>query len=206
MIVPSVREVAWVKKIYRGLQKAADKFDVAIVGGETSSTFGPAVISVSVTGFVEKKRWVLRAGGKSGDELFVTGCLGGSRRGRHLQFVPRIEEARWLTRHFPVHAMIDLSDGLGVDLPRLARASRMGFEVDENALPRMRGCTIEQAINDGEDYELLFAISSARSVTLQRKWRERFPRLPLTRIGRLHPKFKIQNSKWSGYVHFTERH
>ena len=206
MIVPSIREVAWVKKIYRGLQKAADKFDVAIVGGETSSTFGPAVISVSVTGFVEKKRWVLRAGGKSGDELFVTGCLGGSRRGRHLRFVPRIEEARWLTRHFPVHAMIDLSDGLGVDLPRLARASKLGFEVDEDALPRARGCTIEQAINDGEDYELLFAISSARSATLQRKWRERFPRLPLTRIGRLHPKFKIQNSKWSGYVHFTERH
>ena len=206
MIVPSVREVAWVKKIYRGLQKAADKFDVAIVGGETSSTFGPAVISVSVTGFVEKKRWVLRAGGKSDDELFVTGCLGGSRRGRHLQFVPRIEEARWLTRHFPVHAMIDLSDGLGVDLPRLAHASKLGFEVDEDALPRTRGCTIEQAINDGEDYELLFAISSARSATLQRKWCERFPRLPLTRIGRLHPKFKIQNSKWSGYVHFTERH
>jgi thiamine-monophosphate kinase len=142
MIVPSVREVAWVKKIYRGLQKAADKFGVAIVGGETSSTSGPAVISVSVTGFLEKKRWVSRAGGKSGDELFVTGCLGGSRSGRHLQFVPRIEEARWLTRHFPIHAMIDLSDGLGVDLPRLARASKLGFEVDEDALPRKRGCTI----------------------------------------------------------------
>ena len=205
MIVPSVREVAWVKKIYRGLQKAADKFGVAIVGGETSSTSGPAVISVSVTGFVEKKRWVSRAGGKSGDELFVTGCLGGSRSGRHLQFVPRIEEARWLSRHFPIHAMIDLSDGLGVDLSRLARASKLGFEVDENVLPRTRGCTIEQAINDGEDYELLFALSSARSATLQRKWRKRFPRLPLTRIGRLNPKSKIRNPKWSGYVHFTER-
>ena len=209
MIVPSVREVAWVKKIYRGLQKAADKFEVAIVGGETSSTSGPAVISVSVTGFVEKKRWVSRAGGKSGDELFVTGCLGGSRSGRHLQFVPRIEEARWLSRHFPIHAMIDLSDGLGVDLPRLARASKLGFEVDEDALPRTRGCTIEQAINDGEDYELLFALSSARSATLQRKWRKRFPRLPLTRIGCLNSKFNPpqadQNPKWSGYVHFTER-
>jgi thiamine-monophosphate kinase len=205
IIVPSVREVAWVKKIYGGLQKAADKFEVAIVGGETSSTSGPAVISVSVTGFVEKKRWVSRAGGKSGDELFVTGCLGGSRRGRHLQFVPRIEEARWLTRHFPIHAMIDLSDGLGVDLPRLARASKLGFEVDENALPRTRGRTIEQAIGDGEDYELLFAISSARSATLQRAWRKQFPRLPLTRIGYLNSKFKVQNPKWSGYVHFAER-
>jgi thiamine-monophosphate kinase len=205
MIVPSAREVAWVKKIYGGLQKAADKFGVAIVGGETSSTSGPAVISVSVTGFVEKKRWVSRAGGKSGDELFVTGCLGGSRSGRHLQFVPRIEEARWLSRHLPIHAMIDLSDGLGIDLPRLARASKLGFEVDEDALPRTRGCTIEQAIGDGEDYELLFAISSARSATLQRAWCKQFPRLLLTRIGYLNSKFKIQNPKWSGYVHFTER-
>ena len=209
MIVPSVREVAWVKKIYRGLQKAADKFNVAIVGGETSSTFGPAVISVSVTGFVEKKRWVSRAGGKSGDELFVTGCLGGSRSGRHLQFVPRIEEARWLTRHFPIRAMIDLSDGLGVDLPRLARASKLGFDADEDALPRTRGCTIEQANNDGEDYELLFAISRDRSTALQRAWRKQFPRLMLTRIGRLNPKSNPpqadQNPKWSGYVHFTER-
>jgi thiamine-monophosphate kinase len=209
MIVPSVREVAWLKKIYRGLQKAADKFGVAIVGGETSGTSGLAVISVSVTGFVEKKRCVSRAGGKSGDELFVTGCLGGSRSGRHLQFVPRIEEARWLSRHFPIHAMIDLSDGLGVDLPRLARASKLRFEVDEDALPRTRGCTIEQAINDGEDYELLFALSSARSATLQSKWRKRFPRLPLTRIGCLNSKFNPpqadQNPKWSGYVHFTER-
>jgi thiamine-monophosphate kinase len=205
MIVPRVREVVWVKKIYRGLQKAADKFEVAIVGGETSSTSGPAVISVSVTGFVEKKRWVSRAGGKSGDELFVTGCLGGSLSGHHLQFVPRIEEARWLTRHFPIHAMIDLSDGLGIDLPRLARASKLGFEVDEDALPRTRGCTIEQAINDGEDYELLFAISPDRSATLQRTWRKQFPRLILTRIGCLNSKFKIQNPKWSGYVHFKER-
>ena len=206
MIVPSVREAAWVKKIYRGLQKAADKFGVAIVGGETSSTSGPAVISVGVSGFVEKKHWVSRAGGKSGDELFVTGCLGGSRSGRHLQFVPRIEEARWLSRHFPIHAMIDLSDGLGVDLPRLARASKLGFDADEDALPRTRGCTIEQAINDGEDYELLFAISPDCSATLQRTWRKQFPRLMLTRIGRLNPKSKIRNPKWSGYVHFTERH
>jgi thiamine-monophosphate kinase len=101
--------------------------------------------------------------------------------------------------------MIDLSDGLGVDLPRLARASRLGFEVDEDALPRTRGCTIEQAINDGEDYELLFAISPDRSATLQRTWRKQFPRLILTRIGCLNSKFKIQNPKWSGYVHFKER-
>ena len=100
LIVPAERALDWTKKIYRGLEKAARAFGVAIVGGETSNIKGPAVISVSLTGFVEKDRWVGRGGGKAGDELFVTGRLGGSLRGRHLKFTPRIEEARWLTKHF----------------------------------------------------------------------------------------------------------
>jgi thiamine-monophosphate kinase len=206
MIVPADRTVAWIRKIYRGLEKAARAFNVAIVGGETSSIKGPAVISVSVTGFVEKGRWVGRGGGKAGDELFVTGRLGGSLRGRHLKFTPRIEESRWLTKNFRIHAMMDLSDGLGADLPRLARASGVGFEVDETALPLNRGCTTEQAVSDGEDYELLFAISPKDSRSLPARWRKIFPHLPLTRIGRLNPKSKIQNPKWPpGYVHFKQR-
>jgi len=206
MIVPAERSLDWIRKIYRGLEKAARAFDVAIVGGETSSIKGPAVISVSVTGIVEKGRWVGRNGGKAGDELFVTGHLGGSLRGRHLKFTPRIEESRWLTKNFRIHAMMDLSDGLGADLPRLARASGVGFEVDEAALPLNRGCTAKQAISDGEDYELLFAISPKDSRSLLARWRKRFPNLPLTRIGRLNPKSKIQNSKWlRGYVHFKQR-
>ncbi|HXM32164.1 MAG TPA: thiamine-phosphate kinase [Chthoniobacterales bacterium] len=206
MIVPAERTVNWIRKIYRGLEKAARTFDVAIVGGETSSIKGPAVISVSVTGFVEKGRWVGRGGGKANDELFVTGRLGGSLRGHHLKFTPRIEESRWLTKNFRIHAMMDLSDGLGADLPRLARASGAGFEVNEMALPLNRGCTAEQAISDGEDYELLFAISPKDSRSLPTRWRKRFPNVPLTRIGRLNPKSKIQNPKWSpGYVHFQQR-
>jgi len=203
MIVPPERTLAWVKKIYRGLEKAARAFGVAIVGGETSSIKGPAVISVSLAGFVEKDRWVGRGGGKAKDELFVTGRLGGSLRGRHTQFVPRINEARWLTRNFPIHAMMDLSDGLGADLPRLARASGVGFEVDENAIPRHRGCSVTQAISDGEDYELLFAISPKHSASLKKRWRRKFPKLPLTRIGRLTSSLVIRHSKLPpGYVHF----
>lgn len=203
LIVPAKRTVDWTKKMYRGLEKAARAFQVAIVGGETSSSSGPAVISVSVTGFVEKHRWVGRAGGKAGDELVVTGRLGGSLRGKHLKFTPRIEEARWLTKNFPIHAMMDLSDGLGADLPRLARASGVGFEVDENAIPRQRGCSISQAISDGEDYELLFAISPHDSARLQRRWHKKFPKLPLTRIGGLNSSLVIGHSKLPpGYVHF----
>lgn len=203
LIVPAERTLAWTKKIYRGLENAARAFGVAIVGGETSDIKGPAVISVSVSGFVEKDRWVGRSGGKANDELFVTGRLGGSLRGRHLRFAPRIEEARWLTRNFPIHAMMDLSDGLGADLPRLARASGVGFEVDENAIPRQRGCSVTQAISDGEDYELLFANSPEHSASLKKRWRRKFPKLPLTRIGRLSSSLVIGHSKLPpGYVHF----
>jgi thiamine-monophosphate kinase len=203
LIVPSDRKVAWVKRLYRGIDKAAHAFEVAVVGGETSNIKGPAAISVSVTGFVEKNRWVSRAGGKPGDELYVTGRLGGSLRGHHLKFVPRLAESRWLTKNFQVHAMMDLSDGLGADLPRLARASKVGFEIDREALPRNPSCTVAQAISDGEDYELLFAISPQDSRSLPSRWSRKFPNLPLTRIGRLNRKSKFENRNFpSGYLHF----
>jgi thiamine-monophosphate kinase len=206
LIVPSKTTLAWVKKMYRGIEKVARTFDLAVVGGETSDISGPAVISVSLAGFVEKGRWVSRAGGKPNDDLFVTGRLGGSLRGRHLKFVPRIVESRWLTENFSIHAMMDLSDGLGADLPRLARASHVGFEVDEAALPLNPACTTKQAISDGEDYELLFAISPKDSRSLLTRWRKQFPNLPLTRIGRLNRKSKVENRKFAhGYVHFKKR-
>ena len=204
LISPPDREARWTKQIYRGLQRAADRFEVTIVGGETSGTDGPAVISVSAIGWVEEDRWVSRRGGKAGDALFVSGRLGGSIRKKHLHFIPRIEEARWLTANFPIHAMMDLSDGLGVDLPRLATASGVGFEIDEELLPRTRGCTIQQAISDGEDYELLLAISPNDADSLSRKWNRKFPRLPLTRIGRLHQPSTINHQPLPhGFVHFT---
>jgi thiamine-monophosphate kinase len=202
LVVPSTKKVSWTTSLYRGLHRGANEFDVSIIGGETSATRGPTMICVSLAGVVEKNRWVARSGGQAGDELFVTGRLGGSARGRHLRFRPRIEESRWLTEHFRIHSMMDLSDGLGADLPRLARASNVSFEIEESAVPRNRGCTIQQAINDGEDYELLFSISPERSKALTNKWRKKFPKLFLTRIGRFSPKSEIRNQTWKGYVHF----
>ncbi|PYM00551.1 MAG: thiamine-monophosphate kinase [Verrucomicrobia bacterium] len=197
---------SWVGELYRGLNRAAARFDVAIVGGETSETAGPTVIVVSVAGFVERHRCLLRSNGKSNDDLFVTGELGGSIRGRHLRFVARIDEARWLTANFKVHAMMDLSDGLGTDLPRLARASKLGFTIDQDALPISRGCTVQQAISDGEDYELLFAISPRDRTRLEKFWRKKFPKLPLTRIGKLNRQSAISDQHLPcGYVHFSQR-
>ena len=203
LIVPATRTTSWVKKLYRGLRRAASRFDVSIVGGETSASRGPTVISVSVTGFVEKDRWPSRSGGKKGDDLFVTGRLGGSLREKHLRFMPRINESRWLTRNFRVHAMMDLSDGLGADLPRLAKASKLGFKIDKEKLPLAPGAKIDNAISDGEDYELLFAISPRERERLQKRWRKKFPKLPLTRIGSFTQLSTLNYQPLRrGYIHF----
>jgi thiamine-monophosphate kinase len=178
-------EMQWLRGLYAGLRRAARRFGVSIVGGETSRSPGPAFISVAITGEVERARCVTRAGGKPGDLLYVTGRLGGSLAGKHLDFIPRVREARWLVERFRIHAMMDLSDGLAADLPRLARASRCGFEIHEECIPRHRACTVAQALGDGEDFELLLAISPRDTSRLDAAWRKAFPRLPLTRIGAL---------------------
>jgi thiamine-monophosphate kinase len=124
---------------------------------------------------------------------------------RHLQFIPRIAESRWLTKNFSIHAMMDLSDGLGTDLPRLAEASKVGFQIDIENLPLSRGAKVNDAISEGEDYELLFAIPSRQSQRLQREWRRKFPKPQLTRIGCLVPQSAIRNPQLKGgYVHFQQ--
>jgi thiamine-monophosphate kinase len=203
LIAPEQTKIEWVKDLYRGLRRAAKRFKVSIVGGEMSSTPGPVAISVSVIGFVERDRRVSRRGGKIDDDLFVTGRLGGAVKQKHLQFIPRIVESRWLTKNFSIHAMMDLSDGLGADLPRLARASRVGFAIEMEKLPLTRGAKIDDAISEGEDYELLFAISRRERARLEREWRKKFPKLRLTRIGFL-SRLSTADSQLlpSGYVHF----
>jgi len=187
--------------VYAGLGKCAAKYGIAIVGGETARSPGPMFISVMLSGDVERRRCVFRSGGRAGDRLFVTGRLGGSQAGRHLIFEPRVEEARWLARHFPLKAMMDLSDGLGADLPRLARASGCGFRLEETALPLNAGCTTAQALSDGEDYELLFALPPREAARLQIRWPRKFPKLPLTEIGELTAAPAAK--KTHGYDHFA---
>jgi thiamine-monophosphate kinase len=205
LVVSKKTEVTWVKELYRGLRRAAKRFEVSIVGGETSSTPGPIAISTTAVGFVERGRAVSRRGGKTGDDLFVTGRLGGALTQKHLRFIPRIVESRWLTQNFSIHAMMDLSDGLGTDLPRLARASKVGFKIDPGKLPITRGANIDTAISEGEDYELLFAISPSDRLRLQQSWAKKFQNLPLTRIGSL-SQLSTRNSQLlpGGYTHFQQ--
>lgn len=205
LVMRRATEIRYVEQLYAGLREVAALFGISIVGGETSRG-DTTVVSVSLAGTVGR-RWPGRHGGRAGDVLLVTGRLGGSIHGKHLSFIPRVREAQWLVRHFTLHAMMDLSDGLARDLPRLAAASGLEFIIDERALPCARGCSAEQAWGDGEDYELLFAMAPRSAGQLKEKWRRQFPDLELTEIGRLVkagegmlPRFQSR-----GWDHFESR-
>lgn len=156
------RAVEQAEGIYRGINALAARCGLSVAGGETSALpYDGIVINVALTGRVEHNKAILRSGGRPGDIICVSGPLGGSfPSGHHLDFDPRLELARLLMEHGPrPSAMMDLSDGLGSDLPRLAAASRCGFEIHPEKLPLNPGCTPQQGISDGEDYELLLTFS-----------------------------------------------
>lgn len=193
------------KGLYRGIGKAARAHGTSVVGGETVRSPGPAFLSVSLTGTVPKNRLKLRGGGRPGDLICVTGKLGGSlRSGRHLRFTPRLEEGQWLGSRGEVTAMMDLSDGLGSDLPKLAAESGCSFLIDPDSLPRNRGCTVGEALSDGEDYELLLTVSPKAWPSLMKRWDTRFPRTPLTCIGRMTRRDLPPTPLASGYDHLRQ--
>lgn len=165
------RPVELLEGIYRGLNSLATEFEISLAGGETSGLpYDGLVINVALTGKVERDQAILRSGGRPGDLLFVSGVLGGSFPTEwHLDFEPRVKLARGLLKAgIRPSAMMDLSDGLGTDLPRLAAASSCGFEIDESALPCRPGFSISDAVSHGEDYELLLALPPEEAQKLTR--------------------------------------
>lgn len=183
LALPPETQIIWAESLYQGISDCLETFGGVVAGGETSAvpTGSSAVISIAATGHVRREHLVLRSTANPGDLLFCTGLLGGSISGKHLDFTPRAEAAEWLVSHFKPTAMMDLSDGLAKDLPRMTTASRCGFQLDESSLPLSPGCTATQALCDGEDFELLFAIEAPRAMHLLESWP--FPDLPITRIG-----------------------
>jgi len=155
------------EELYLGLRDIADAFDTAIVGGDTNSWDGPLVISVTLLGEATGRGPVSRSGAKPGDWLFVTGALGGSLLGKHLDFNPRVREALQLHQIVELHAMIDISDGLAADLHHLCEESRCGAVLRGESIPIAADAMkmddgrgpLDHALGDGEDFELLFAVS-----------------------------------------------
>ena len=224
LALPQDFDPSRIESIYAGLNALAAEHGVAIVGGETTTNPERVLISIALLGTVEQGRAVLRSGAKVGDAIFVSGQLGGSIHGRHLDFEPRLPEARWLVKHFYPHAMIDLSDGLAGDLRHILTASQVGAELLGSTIPIARAARLAAraessakpallaALTDGEDFELLFTLASRQAVPLTDAWRQQFPDVPLTCIGRitaqpglrLHDKGGVRVLHAHGYTHFEK--
>lgn len=190
LVLPIARGVAFAEGVMAGLVDLASKFDVALAGGDTNIWNGPAVISVTVLAEPDARGPVLRSGARPGDWLMVTGALGGSLAGRHLNFTPRIREAEALHAAADLHAMIDLSDGLASDLQHIAAASGISVTLCGEAIPVHDDVPadlppaerLRHALSDGEDFELLFCVDPESG----RKLLAEPPvEVPLTRIGEI---------------------
>ena len=153
--------------IYRGLRSLADEFDCPVVGGDVGVYAGPLAVTVTVFARPGGVKPVLRSGAEVNDAICTTGSFGGAWRSRrHLQFIPRIREARMLAARCELHAMIDVSDGLSRDLGHICRASGVGAEIVADDVPVHPGEALEAALGDGEDYELLFTLSAEQAAEL----------------------------------------
>jgi thiamine-monophosphate kinase len=150
--------VQFVDKLFAGMRDICRKYRVNLVGGDLSRA-DKLTIDVSILGEVEKKYLALRGSAKEGDIIGVTGKLGGAIKGRHLKFIPRLQEARFLARNFRLHALTDISDGLLQDLGHILKQSRKGALLYEELIPRAsQASSLNNALTGGEDFELLFTL------------------------------------------------
>lgn len=170
LLLPRSGGMALAKALYEGLLPLAEQYDLAIAGGDTNSWDGPLAASVTILGETSDRGPLTRSGARPGDQILVTGAFGGSILGKHLDFEPRIREALLLHQNYQLHAGIDCSDGLALDLARLAEESGCGAVVDLAAVPVAEdayrlaqqladGSTaLDHALADGEDFELILAV------------------------------------------------
>ncbi len=204
-------------EIFEGIVEYAEKYGVSISGGDTNLWDGPLVVSMTAIGEAPEGGCWLRSGAKPGDHVVVTGELGGSILGRHLNVEPRIELAMLLRKEFLVHEATDISDGLGVDLLSLFTASRCGAEIELGKIPISDAArklamssgrmAVDHALGDGEDFELLLAIPDSEMQRLPQE----LAGVRLTSIGRFVSRTglwqrdggKVRQLAPKGYVHGT---
>ncbi len=188
--------------IYAGIGKVAKQYGVNLVGGETTRA-KELFLSVALLGECRGYAPVMRSGARPGDLLVVTGTLGATRAKKHLFFEPRLAEGQWLARKKFATAMMDLSDGLGADLPRLATASRVSFHLAPALVPCSPGASLRAALSDGEDYELLFTVRPARAEKLKKEWPFATPMHFIGVMGRSGAKSGFPQGLY-GFDHFKQ--
>lgn len=202
--------VDFILGMYRGMGALAAREHAGILGGDT--TEGERLeLHVTVIGAIPRGRAILRSGAGVGDVIYVTGHLGGAwgngARKQYL-FTPRLTEGRFLSAGRWASAMMDLSDGLSIDLPRLLDASRKGVELDLARIPVasvLRGDSqaISRACGDGEDFELLFCVPARKRAAFEAAWKAQRPRLAsLHAIGHVLADPRVQNIPAGGWEHF----
>lgn len=202
--------VSYARELQRGILSAAKTFKINVVGGDTSRS-KKLIIDVSLIGEVEKKNLVLRSGARKDDLILVTGAIGGSSKGKHLDFIPRLKEARQIVGSFKVNSMIDVSDGLILDLSRILDASSAGARLFKNTIPVSRDAdSFEKAISEGEDFELLFTMSIAQARRFFKTMLAKM-KTPVTLIGQITDRRKgfvlvtdegERKMGGTGYLHF----
>jgi thiamine-monophosphate kinase len=200
----------WLRSFLGGLRRASMSLGCVLAGGDTTRS-ERILINVTVNGEIPEGQEVLRSGARPGDLLYVSGTLGEAEHGlrllrksrgkvspkneavrKHLYPEARVELGRWLAKRKLARAMMDVSDGLSNDLPRLCTASGVGATIDTGKLPLPRGVALDSArqlaLHGGDDYELLLAVSPRNAELLPAKFRK----LPLTRIGELTKELGVQ--------------
>lgn len=199
--------LAWLEQFYRGLAACARHHRVPIVGGDIAQADGTVAASLTLLGEATGPRVVTRTGARRGDWIYVTGELGASLPTRHhVTFTPRLAEGAWLARHSAVRAMMDISDGLAKDL-RALTPLRTAPALDASALPLRRSADVRGALTDGEDYELVFALTARTDrEKFARAWHRAFPRTRLTCLGRFVatdslPSTALNLADYRGYEH-----